>query len=59
VVVEDISVVIVALNNETKKDLAMDIGEFFELMEWPKPIGENKIYISHWDHQYGLGWDKY
>jgi hypothetical protein len=30
VVVEDISVVIVALNNETKKDLAMDIGEFFD-----------------------------
>ncbi len=29
VVVEDISVVIVVMNNESKKDLAMDIGEFF------------------------------
>jgi hypothetical protein len=29
VVVEDISVVIVVLNNEAKRDLAMDIGEFF------------------------------
>jgi hypothetical protein len=29
VVVEDISVVIVKVNNETKRNLAMDIGEFF------------------------------
>ncbi len=29
VVVEDISVVIVVMNNEAKRNLAMDIGEFF------------------------------